>query len=469
MTATDPALLSATEQLRLYRRKTLSPVEVTRAALNRIERWNGAVNAFVLVDADRALEQARASERRWAAGEPCGLLDGVPTTVKDLLLTEGWPTLRGSFAVDEAGPWTEDAPAVARVRRHGAVLIGKTATPEFGWKGVTDSGRFGITRNPWNLARTPGGSSGGAAAAAALGMGTLHFGTDGGGSIRIPCAFTGLFGLKPSFGRVAAAPLSPFGTVAHVGPITRTVEDAALMLSAMAGDDPRDWFALPGDAPDYRVGLEDGVRGLRIGFARTIAAAAVAAEVASSVASAVDVLAGLGAVIEEVEPPIGDAAEVFAKHWYAGAMSLLAGIPAERRERIDPGLRAIAAEAERWSLQDYLGAVAQRGRLGVAMKQFHTRFDLLATPALPITAFEAGANVPSSGPYAGWPDWTPFSWPFNLTQQPACSIPCGRDRDGLPIGLQLVGRLQEDALVLRAARALEAALPWSLPDEPRGG
>jgi aspartyl-tRNA(Asn)/glutamyl-tRNA(Gln) amidotransferase subunit A len=376
--------------------------------------------------------------------------------------------LRGSHAIDAAGPWTEDAPAVARLRRQGAVLLGKTTTPEFGWKGVTDSERFGITRNPWDVSRTPGGSSGGAAAAAALGMGTLHIGTDGGGSIRIPAAFTGIFGLKPSFGRVAAAPLSPFGTVAHLGPMTRTVTDAALMLSAMAGDDPRDWHAWPGEAPDYRIGLDEGVRGLRIGFAPTLAEAAVDPAVAEAVRAAVGRLGALGAVVEEVDPPLPDSKDVFAKHWFAGAMMLLRGLAPEARARVEPGLKRIAEIAEGWTLAEHLEAVAARARIGAAMKRFHTRFDLLATPSLPITAFAAGRLVPDGGIYAGWPDWSPFCWPFNLTQQPACSIPCGSDPAGLPIGLQLVGPMHGDALVLRAARAFESACPWPLTEAPRG-
>ena len=255
----DLALLSAVELLDGYRRKTLSPVDATRACLAQIERHNAAQNAFVHVADEASLAQARASEDRWRRDAPAGALDGVPVTIKDLILTRGWPTLRGSKTVDPKGPWNDDAPVVARVREHGAVLLGKTTTPEFGWKGVTDSPLTGITRNPWNKAKTPGGSSGGAAAAVASGMGPLAVGTDGGGSIRIPCSFTGLFGIKGSFGRVPAWPLSPFGTVAHVGPMTRSVADAALMLNVLSLPDARDWHALPYDARDYRTGLDQGV------------------------------------------------------------------------------------------------------------------------------------------------------------------------------------------------------------------
>ncbi|HYI86866.1 MAG TPA: amidase family protein, partial [Burkholderiales bacterium] len=256
---------TASELVEGFRKKTLSPVEVTRSVLARVEQLNSKLNAFCLVS-ETALEDAKASEARWTAGQPRGLLDGVPVSIKDIILTQGWPTLRGSKTIDPSGPWNDDAPATARLREHGAVLLGKTTTPEFGWKGVTDSPLTGITRNPWNTAKTPGGSSGGAAAAVAAGMGPLAVGTDGGGSIRIPCSFTGLFGIKPSFGRVPAWPLSPFGTVAHVGPMTRSVADAALMLNVLAQPDARDWHALPYDARDWRMGLDRGVADLRIAY-----------------------------------------------------------------------------------------------------------------------------------------------------------------------------------------------------------
>src|SRR3954467_8152631 len=275
----DLCALSATQLLDAFRKHELSPVEVTKAILARIEKLNPRLNAFNLVS-DQALEEAKASEARWSSGQPKGLLDGVPVSIKDIILTKGWPTLRGSKTVDPKGPWNDDAPATARLREHGAVLIGKTTTPEFGWKGVTDSALTGITRNPWNPAKTPGGSSGGAAAALASGMGALAVGTDGGGSIRIPCSFTGLFGLKASFGRVPAWPLSPFGTLAHVGPITRCVADAALMMNVIALPDARDWHALPLEARDWRTGLDHGVRDLRIAFSPDLGYATVDAEVA---------------------------------------------------------------------------------------------------------------------------------------------------------------------------------------------
>src|SRR5690348_3104138 len=269
--------------------KKVSPVEVATALLSRVKKLDSKVNSFCLIDEGTTLDQAQASEERWLKGAPLSPLDGVPVSIKDLLLTRGWPTLRGSKTIDPKGPWPDDAPAVARLRENGALFIGKTTTPEFGWKGVTDSPLTGITRNPWNPEKTPGGSSGGAVAAVAAGMGPLAIGTDGGGSIRIPCSFTGLFGIKPSFGRVPAWPLSPFGTVAHIGPMTRNVTDAALMLNVIAQPDARDWHGLQYDARDWRMGLDGGIADLRVAYSPNLGYAKVDPEVAALVKKAASV------------------------------------------------------------------------------------------------------------------------------------------------------------------------------------
>jgi len=461
---TDLCSLTATELLRLYRARKVSPVEATRSVLARIERLNPVLNCFCVVDEKAALASARESEARWRKGEPKGLVDGVPASIKDLLLTKGWPTLRGSKTVDRKGPWHDDAPAVARLREHGAVLLGKTTTPEFGWKGVTDSPLTGITRNPWNPKMTPGGSSGGSAAAVASGMGPLTVGTDGGGSIRIPCAFTGLFGLKPSFGRVPAWPLSPFGTVAHVGPMTRSVADAALMLNVLSLPDARDWLALPHDARDYRIGLDEGVKGLRIAYSADLGYAEVEPEVAALAKQAAMRFAELGAHVEETDPDFENAGPMFATHWFAGAASLLRNFTPAQRRLIDPGLREVAAQGAKIGTLDYLDAVYRRGQLGLQMNRFHQSYDLLLTPTLPLAAFEAGREVANLLKEKRWTDWSPFSYPFNLTQQPAASIPCGLTKKGLPVGLHIVGPRYADALVLRAARAFEALQPVALPD-----
>ena len=460
----DLCSLSATDLLRLYRTRKASPVEAARAVLARIAKLNPKLNCFCLVDEKAALESAKASEARWRKGEPKGLLDGVPVSIKDLLLTKGWPTLRGSKTIDPKGPWNDDAPSVARLREQGAVLVGKTTTPEFGWKGVTDNPLNGITRNPWNPKMTPGGSSGGSTAAVAAGMGPLTVGTDGGGSIRIPCAFSGLFGLKPSFGRVPAWPLSPFGTVAHVGPITHTVADAALMLNVLSLPDTRDSFALPHDPRDYRVGLEDGVKGLRIAYSPDLGYADVDPEIAALVRKAADRFEELGAQVEEANPGFDNALPMFTTHWFAGAAALLGAFSAEKAKLVDPGLREVARQGAKIPMLDYLDAAMKRGQLTGLMNRFHEKYDLLLTPTLPLAAFEAGKEVANLLKEKRWTDWTPFSYPFNLTQQPAASIPCGLTKKGLPAGLHIVGPRYADALVLRAARAYESTQPIALAD-----
>ncbi|HTL25558.1 MAG TPA: amidase [Burkholderiales bacterium] len=460
----DLCSLSATDLLRLYRTRKASPVEAARAVLARIAKLNPKLNCFCLVDEKAALESAKASEARWRKGEPKGLLDGVPVSIKDLLLTKGWPTLRGSKTIDPKGPWNDDAPSVARLREQGAVLVGKTTTPEFGWKGVTDNPLNGITRNPWNPKMTPGGSSGGSTAAVAAGMGPLTVGTDGGGSIRIPCAFSGLFGLKPSFGRVPAWPLSPFGTVAHVGPITRSVADAALMLNVLSLPDTRDSFALPHDPRDYRVGLDDGVKGLRIAYSPDLGYADVDPEIAALVRKAAGRFEELGAQVQEANPGFENALPMFTTHWFAGAAALLRAFSAEKAKLVDSGLREVARQGAKIPMLDYLDAAMKRGQLTGLMNRFHEKYDLLLTPTLPLAAFEAGKEVANLLKEKRWTDWTPFSYPFNLTQQPAASIPCGLTKKGLPAGLHIVGPRYADALVLRAARAYESTQPIALAD-----
>ncbi len=459
----DLCSLSATDLVRGYARKRFSPVEVTRAVLERIEKLNPVLNAFCLVDRKQAMEKAKQSEKRWGKGSPQGLLDGVPVSIKDLLLTRGWPTLRGSKTVDPKGPWNDDAPASARLREHGAVLLGKTTTPEFGWKGVTDSLLTGITRNPWNPKMTPGGSSGGGAAAVASGMGPLSVGTDGGGSIRIPCGFTGLVGLKPSFGRVPAWPLSPMGTVAHVGPMTRTVTDCALLLNVLSLPDARDWHALPYDARNYRIGLEDGVKGLRIAFSADLGYTKVDPEIKKLVVTAVKTFTQLGAHVEAKDPGFEDCGPLFSAHWSPAAAHIVRNIHPGKRALMDKGLLETARQGEKVGTAQYMAAVQQRGALGVHMNAFHQRYDLLVTPTLPLAAFHAGQEMSNLLKETRWTDWTPFSYPFNLTQQPAATVPCGLTKKGLPVGLQIVGARYADALVLRAARAFESTQPIRMP------
>jgi aspartyl-tRNA(Asn)/glutamyl-tRNA(Gln) amidotransferase subunit A len=457
------AFMPATDLVTAFREKRLSPVEATEASLARIDAHNERLNAYCLVDHEGALAAARASEARWARGEPMGLVDGVPTGVKDLLLTRGWPTLRGSKTVSADQPWDEDAPAVARLREHGAVLLGKTTTCEMGWKGVTDSPLTGITRNPWNPDLTPGGSSGGSAAAVAAGMGQLATGSDGGGSIRIPCGFCGLAGIKGTFGRVPTYPASSYGTLSHVGPMTRNVADSALMLTVMAGADPRSWLALPPPERGYHedlVGDPTGdLSGLRVAFSPDLGYARVDPEIADLVAAAARGFEELGATVEAEDPGFANPHECFRTLWYAGAAKALRPISASRREIMDPGLVEIAGEGARTSAMDLLAAEDARAELGIRMSCFLARHDLLLTPTLPIPAFAAGEEVPPGSGLNRWTEWSPFSIPFNLSGQPAATVPCGFTPAGLPAGLQIIGARHNDRLVLRAAHAFERAFP----------
>jgi aspartyl-tRNA(Asn)/glutamyl-tRNA(Gln) amidotransferase subunit A len=460
--ATDPADLDAVALTVAYARKELSPVEATEAALSRIQAYDGSVNGWCLVDAEAALAAARGSEERWERGEPLGPVDGVPTAIKDLLLTKGWPTLRGSRTISPDGPRDEDAPAVARLRESGAVLLGKTTTPELGWKGVTDNPLTGVTRNPWDTSRTSGGSSGGSAVAVSCGMSALAVGTDGGGSIRIPAGFTSTFGLKPTYGRVPLYPPTPFGTLSHAGPMTRTVTDAAILLEVLSGPDARDWSAMPPlPEPDSLVeGLSESLTGKRIAYSPGLGYVDVHPDVAARVREAVDVLAELGAVVEQVDPGFSDPAEAFAVLWYTGVAKATAHLDASQVELLDEGLREVRAKGAAMSAMDYLDAMAERMALGVRMGRFHERYDLLVTPVLPIPAFEAGVEAPGDSTKGRWVTWTPFTYPFNLTQQPAASVPCGFTSEGLPVGLHVVGPRHADGLVLAACKAYEDATSW---------
>jgi len=462
--ATDLADCSATELLQLYRSRQASPMEATRAVLARIRKLNPVLNAFCHLAPDEALASAQASEARWHEGRPMGVLDGVPASIKDLILTKGWPTLRGSRTVDPKQTWDVDAPATARLREAGAVLLGKTTTPEFGCKGETNSPLTGISRNPWDPGKTPGGSSGGTAAAVASGMGPLSVGTDGAGSVRIPAAFCGNFGLKPSFGRVPAYPLSPMGTVAHLGPHTMSVRDAALMMNVLKQPDARDWTSLPPDDTDYLADLDRGIRGLKIAYSPALGFATnVHPEVAAAVQTAVQQLQDAGAIVEQVDPGIDDPLPITIGLWFVGAWAIWNTLNAEQQALADPDFASEAKQGSKYSVLELHRLTLARGALGAHMRQFMQRHDLLVTPAVAVPAFDA--RPPASVPMTpqSMLGWTPFSYPFNLTQQPACTIPCGLTKAGLPIGLQFVGPMFGDALVLRAARAYEMLRPIPRP------
>lgn len=458
--------LTAMELGRLYRLGELSPLDATRAALARIEACNTEVNAYCHVAEESALESAKASEQRWLKGEALGPIDGVPASIKDLTKVTGMPIRSGSLtSPDELA--TEDAPFSARMREAGAVILGKTTTPEFGWKGVTDSRATGVTRNPWDTGKTAGGSSGGAAAAAALNMGVLHQGSDAGGSIRIPGGFCGVFGIKPTFGYIPQWPASAMTTLSHLGPMTRTVEDSLLMMDVVAQPDHRDWYSDRQFDGHWIDILDRPLEGLKVAYSPTLGYVDVDPGVRACVDQAVATLVELGAEVEEVDPGFSDPLEMFSTLWFAGAGKVVSGMSESQRNLLDPGFRAIGEQGMKIDIVDYMKAVDARAALGIKMGEFHQQYDLLVTPTLPITAFEAGRDT-TDDTQKYWMEWTPFSYPFNLTQQPASTSPCGLV-DGLPVGLQIVGAKGADALVLNACRRLERALPMQWLSRPKAG
>lgn len=456
---TDLHWMTATQLVSAFRDKDLSPVEVAEYLLGRIEALDAKINAFCLVDPETTLAMARASEERWMAGEPQGLLDGVPVAIKDLVVSKGWPTMRGSKTVDPKQSAEHDAPSVARLREHGAVFIGKSTTPEFGWKGTNDSPLTGVTRNPWNLSKTPGGSSGGAGAALAAGYCPLAIGTDAGGSIRIPASFCGVFGLKPTFGRVAAWPASPFTTLAHAGPMSRTVADSALFLNVISEPDSRDWYQQPLPQVDFCWDLAKGIRGAKIAFSPRLGwVTHVDPEVEATVAATVKRFTELGAHVTETDPPGGDPSAFFKTLYFSGAGFLLADYPEEKLVLLDPNLRAVVDESRSMTRKDFQQATADRAAYGAGFKAFMRDYDFLVTPMIAVPPFDTPLVTPLDPANKLWMDWTPFTYPFNLTQQPAASVPCGFTNGGLPIGIQIVGRMGEDARVLQASHALEKLL-----------
>ncbi|KRE39234.1 amidase [Janibacter sp. Soil728] len=453
----NPTEMTAVELVAAYGSGELSPVEATDAVVDRIEAADGDLNAFCLVDRESALVQARASQERWRAGHPQGLLDGVPISIKDIFLTKGWPTLRGSKAIDPDQAWDVDSPVAARLRADGMVFVGKTTTPELAWKGVTDSPLTGITRNPADPSTTAGGSSGGAAAAVAAGMAPVAVGTDGGGSVRIPASFCGVVGFKPTHGRISMFPASPFGPLAHAGPVTRTVEDTALLMDILSMPDPRDPTSLAPPTRTFRGELARDLTGLHVAYSRDLAFVDLDDEVGRVVDTAVARIAAAGLAVDAADPGFENPLAAFELLWATGAATLLRGMPGAR-ESIDPGLGRVWDEGESSSGVDYLQARGVAAQLGITMGAFHEQHNLLLTPTMPIAAFEAGHDVPPGSGMRGWPDWTPYTYPFNMTQQPAISIPCGTTAAGLPVGLQIVGPRHSDDLVLAAARWIEGVL-----------
>lgn len=447
--------LGVAELIPLYRTGALSPVEVARAVLARADAINNVYNAFTYVDHNGAIELARASEQRWRAGTPLSPIDGVPTTIKDIVRVKDWVVRFGSLTTPTQ-PQTEDAPAVERLRRAGTVFLGLTATPEFGWKGVTDSPSNGITRNPWMPSLTSGGSSGGAAVAAATGAGVLHLATDGGGSARIPASFTATVGFKPTFARVPMFPVSAFGTLSHIGPIARTVADAEAMFTVMAGRDMRDWTQCAHSTTSSECG-QTALASARVGYWSQPATGKVEPEVAQIVEQAVRRIELAGACVEPVQLARDDVLDIFQHHWLSSAAARIGLIPEKDRCRVDPGLLEAARLGGKMAAR-LVSAQMRRAEFGSAMDQMLSEYDILVSPATAVAAFKVGHEVPPGSGMSQWTDWAGFSFPINLSQQPAIVVPCGLTTDGRPVGVQLIGARGEDARLLSIAGAVAQLL-----------
>lgn len=454
----DLLFASGTALSGAYAGGLVSPLEATRTCLARADQINPALNAFVVIDHEGALAAAAQSEARWRTGKALSAIDGVPVTIKDIVHCHGLDVRYGSRTTPDVSA-LPDAPVVERLRAAGAVILGLTTTPEFGWKAVTDSARNGITRSPWNPEMTPGGSSGGAAVAAAAGAGVLHLGTDGGGSIRIPASFCGIAGLKPSFGRVPAYPASVFGTVAHIGPMARSVGDLALMLNAMSGRDLRDWTQGPVAIPPVRL-RPMAWMGKRIGCWMRPPQGAVDPEVEALVRAAIADLELAGAVVDAVDlPDLDDLPEMFRRHWFVGAANRLQAVTPADRALLDRGFVAAAERGLAYSAVERMQAEVARARYGARMDQLLQEHDFILSPSVAVPPFVAGADVPPGSGMETWTDWAGFSYPINLSQQPAASVPCGSTRAGLPVGLQIIGARGADEAVLSAALTYEQMFP----------
>ena len=446
--------LSAREMMRRFAAGELSPVDVLEATLAQLQRVNPALNAICLLDEPLGRRLAEESTERWRRGAPLGPLDGVPVAIKDTAHVAGWPTRIGSHTTPTA-PSTEDTPGVARLREAGAVFFCKTTTPEFGWKGITHGPLTGVTRNPWDISRTPGGSSGGSAALVAAGVVPLATGGDGGGSIRIPAAFSGVFGLKPSYGVVPNF-LGPMGTLAVYGGLSRDVADSALLLNILTEPDARDSFAIPDRGIDYLEGLDDGVAGLRIAWSPDLGFPVADPAVVAGMQPAIDALIKAGADVKEVDLDLSGTQPTLEVIWAASHAALVRDFDGEKLATLDPGLLRLVVSAQDISASELQAAYAEMRALSQSMQAFHRDYDLLLTPTIPITAFAAGIDTPDAARFPQWFDWTPLTWPFNLTRQPAASVPCGFV-DGLPIGLQIVGPMFSEPAIFRASRCVEQA------------
>jgi aspartyl-tRNA(Asn)/glutamyl-tRNA(Gln) amidotransferase subunit A len=469
MTHEDLSYAAAADLSALIRNRQLSPVEIVRSTLARIERVQPVLNAFITVCAEQALAASRDAESAVIRGDLLGPLHGIPFSVKDLVNTKGVRTTYGSRIFDNHVP-TVDAASVARLKAAGAILIGKTTTPEFGQKGVTDAPLFGRTRNAWRADRTCGGSSGGAAVAVAAGLGPIAVATDGGGSTRIPAVCNGVVGFKQSLGVVPHDTADDaFGNISYITPMTRTVMDTALMLDAMAGPHPNDPHTMNRVRDGYAQAANAGgnLAGLKVAWRPLLGNQVAAAEVLSACANAVKVFGELGAELFEMRDDFENAEELWLTVNGSYRLAQYGHLLDKHRGRMDPALVAQFDRAGRYSAQELYRAIFLRTKMYRQVQGWFERADIVITPTLARTALPIEHQFFDLVEIDGRPvdtmrrAWYPYTLPFNMTGNPAMSVPCGWDMEGLPIGLQLIGRLGADAMLLRAAALFEQARPWS--------
>ena len=455
--------LSAVDLLRMYKTRETNPLEVSLDIIKQLENKNSQFNAFVCFDKEKILQQAKLSSERWSSGKVKGILDGVPISIKDLLVTKDYPTRRGSFI--ESLPITsdKDAPVVKKIFEQGGIVLGKTTTPEFGHKGTTQSKRYGATLNPWNTELNSGGSSGGSASAVAAGMGPLSIGTDGGGSVRIPCSFCGLFGHKPTFGKVPAYPISPFGTVANIGPITRTVADGGLLMNVIAKPDKDDWYSLPYDKEIYNEFDLNEVKNLKIGVFKYWGMKNFFNQI--SLEDSVEVVyenilkklkqEGLQLTFDSKINWPNNPADIFKTMWYVGAANLSKKIDDEEFSKIDENFLQFIDEGNKYSVFDFLAAEAKRAENASYLSYLFEKFDVLIGPTMPVLPLECDEVIPKDYKSKDLFSWTPFTYPFNLTKHPSSTINCGFSSSGLPIGIQVVAPHYEDKRCFQISAYLE--------------
>ena len=466
MTIEDLYFRSASEIIERIKSQEITSEELTEKIIERIEKINPIINAYCIPTFDLAREMAKEADKAIKKGNKLGLLHGVPTSIKDLTEVKDIRTTFGC-KIFENYISTNDEAAAKRLRNSGVIILGKTNAPALGFKPVTDNLIFGVTKNPWNLNKTPGGSSGGAAAATASGLCYLALGSDGGGSIRIPSSLCGVYGFKPSFGRVPQGSMKLFGymgTLVHIGPIVRYVRDAALMLDAIIGDHPSDRYSLPKQNISYSEKVTEQPKKLKMGFSLDLGfAEAIDSEVKETVLNSFKKFETLDWLVEKARLKLKNAASTIATIWTSGFGFRLGSYLKQWEDKLDPELVEVIKAGIKYSVQEIKSAELEREIIYETISKFFRKYDILLTPTVLCTAFNLGKSYPDEiegKEISNMGAWIPFTYPFNLTGHPAASIPCGWSKEGLPIGMQIVGRRLDDLTVLQVSQTFEELKPW---------